>query len=137
MKAMSAIAEAKNEWGTKSAQCGAIRRPFRANWPLMDAPCLLKPEQVPARHEEVCQRGDDEQPIAGLRIHRFDQGAQHRPRHDTVHLGQKRRAARRLAVLVKATCRERHLFHRFHPCVRGSSSDMTTMKSFTPYSEFP
>lgn len=63
---MSAIAEAKNEWGTKSAQCGAIRRPFRANWPLMDAPCLLKPEQVPARHEEVCQRGDDEQPIAVL-----------------------------------------------------------------------
>lgn len=65
-KAMSAIAEAKNEWGTKSAQCGAIRRPFWDDWTLLDEPCLLKPEQVPARHEEVCQRGDDEQPIAVL-----------------------------------------------------------------------
>lgn len=81
-------------------------------------------QEVDAQHPLQANRRSA---VAGLRIHRFDQGAQHRPRHDAVHPSQKRRAARRLAVLVKATCRERHLFHRFHPCVRGSSSDMTTM----------
>jgi hypothetical protein len=50
---------------------------------------------------------------------------------------QKHRPARRLAVPVKAPCRKCHLLHRFRLRVRVRPSDKPTMKSFSPYSEFP
>lgn len=44
----------------------ALCAAFRAGGHSLDAPCLLKPEQVSARHEQIGQRGDHEQLVAIL-----------------------------------------------------------------------
>ena len=59
-------------------------------------------------------------PVSRLRIKGLNQGTQSSPRHDSIHIGQKHRASRRLAVEIKAACREGRLFHRSLPFVRSS-----------------
>src|SRR5499427_10183724 len=49
--------------------------------------------------------------IARLRIERFDQPAQRRPRHNPLHLGQKDCPPRRLGVALKPRYRQCQLLH--------------------------
>src|SRR6516165_5573027 len=53
--------------------------------------------------------------IARLRIERFDQRAQRRPRHNPLHLGQKHCPPRRLGVALKPRHRQCQLLHSPKP----------------------
>ena len=53
--------------------------------------------------------------MAGLWIERLDQPVQRRPRHDALHLGQKRCPSRRLGVAVKPHRRQRQLLNLPQP----------------------
>jgi hypothetical protein len=62
--------------------------------------------------------------VSGFRIKGLNQGTQDSPRHDSIHLGQKRCASRHLAVEIKAArteCRSVHRsVHRSVPFVQSS-----------------
>src|SRR5215470_10414861 len=53
--------------------------------------------------------------VTGLGIEWLDQLAQRRPRHNPLHLGQKRCPPRRLGVALKPHCRQRQLLHSPKP----------------------
>jgi hypothetical protein len=54
--------------------------------------------------------------ITRLRINRLDQPARRRPLHHMLHLGQKRRSQRRLAIAIEPCRRQHHLLHRSNLC---------------------
>src|SRR5262249_49749954 len=67
--------------------------------------------------------------IARLRIKRLNQPAQHRPRHNPFHLGQKRRPPCLLGVALKPHCRQRQLLHP--PTLRNNPTPAAHYITFT------
>jgi hypothetical protein len=93
-------------------------------------------EKVDAQHP---LQTDRRAAVAGFRIDRFDQPAQAAPRHHALHLRQKRRPARRLAVALEPRRRKRHLLHRRKPCgaIRPSFQNHNRSPTSMTFSEFP
>ncbi len=69
-------------------------------------------DKVDAQHP---LQADRRATVPGFRIDRLDQPTQAAPRHHSLHLRQKRRPPRRLAVTLEPRRRQCHLLHRTNP----------------------